>query len=360
MDNEHIDADDDDAAAPGWEAIDASLAALYGDQEPQHMGTLLNYRLGGPDPLDGISAYRRALPVPHWHYVTYGFSELYDKESDVPDTSGYGFELSFRLLADHDDTTPPAWVFNFLQNLARYVFETGNVFSPGDSMSTNGPIALESATAICAIAFIGDPELPPIDTPNGSLAFIQVVGLTVEERQAAKHWSTQGLLDVLLPHMPLWVTDLQRASLHDVPAIAAEIKAGSARDGSSSGYLHTKALAVQERKRLLRPPVVEIRLGAREAAELGVLLPLRIPFERPVLLGGPEWQLRLEAGSACAVSIAEQVATVTMDAACAQAFATSVLPHEGRYVLDALPQLSWQVQPTLIRDAEGNVVQRIG
>jgi len=50
---------DDDDDGPGWSAIDASLASLYGDQTPQHMGTLLRYRLGGPDPLEGISVYYR-------------------------------------------------------------------------------------------------------------------------------------------------------------------------------------------------------------------------------------------------------------------------------------------------------------
>ena len=53
--------------------------------------------LGGQDPLDGLSAYKAESPFPHWHIVTFGFSELYEKESENPDYSGYGFELTFRL-----------------------------------------------------------------------------------------------------------------------------------------------------------------------------------------------------------------------------------------------------------------------
>ncbi|MFO0924201.1 MAG: hypothetical protein U0905_17125 [Pirellulales bacterium] len=49
---------DRDDAAPGWDAIDGRLREVYGDQEPQHWGTLIKHMLGGPDPLDGISAYR--------------------------------------------------------------------------------------------------------------------------------------------------------------------------------------------------------------------------------------------------------------------------------------------------------------
>lgn len=30
--------------------------------------------------------------VPHWHYVTYGYSELYEKECEDPAVSGYGLK----------------------------------------------------------------------------------------------------------------------------------------------------------------------------------------------------------------------------------------------------------------------------
>ena len=35
--------------------------------------------------LSGISAYKNVDPCPHWHFVTYGFSELWAKESADPD-----------------------------------------------------------------------------------------------------------------------------------------------------------------------------------------------------------------------------------------------------------------------------------
>ena len=126
------DAAQNENPAPGWNAITGALSRLYPDQEPRHFGTLISYRLGGPDPLDGLSAWKRLEPVPHWHIVTYGFSELYEKENGDPETSGYGFELTFRLTCDPAEEEPPSWALNFLQNLARYVFETGNVFRDGD------------------------------------------------------------------------------------------------------------------------------------------------------------------------------------------------------------------------------------
>lgn len=131
----------------GWDAIDHAMRQLYGEQEPKHYGTAIPYMLGGPDPLDGISAYAVDTPMPHWHFVTYGFSELYDKESDDPSRSGYGFELTFRLTRCEDESEPPAWALNLLQNMGRYVFNSGNLFQPGDYLDANGPICLDSDTS---------------------------------------------------------------------------------------------------------------------------------------------------------------------------------------------------------------------
>jgi hypothetical protein len=357
---EHPTHSQEDDEAAGWAAIDASLASLYGDQEPQHMGTLISYRLGGPDPLDGISAYYRAHPVPHWHYVTYGFSELYGKEQEYAEVSGYGFELTFRLRAVEGATEAPRWVFSLLQNLARYVFNTGNVFRPGEWMTANGPIALDTDTRICSMAMTNDPELPVLDTPNGRLEFIQVVGLTLEEEYAAKQWSPQRVLDTLLPCMPLWITDLDRGSLLDDPALAAQVKAGMERDGSGSGFLYTDVLGVEQHKRLLRAPLIELTLGARQVDELRALLPLRIPFGRPFTLAGRDWQLQFEPGDTCSVAVHDGSVTIVLTPACAQDFARTMRPQAGHYQLAQLPAVSWIVQKTSIRDAEGNIVTTIG
>lgn len=158
--------------AAGWDAIDRAVTELYGEQQPKHYGMALPFILGGQDPLDGISAYKAEEPVPHWHFVTYGFSELYDKESDDAEISGYGFELTFRLMREETEEEPPAWALNLLQNMGRYVFKSGNVFESGHYLDANGPICLDSDTKLTALAFALDPELPAMDTPNGRVEFV--------------------------------------------------------------------------------------------------------------------------------------------------------------------------------------------
>ncbi len=364
-----------DAPSPGWDAISTRLDQLYPGQEPKHFGTLISHMLGGPDPLDGICAWRRNDPVPHWHFVTYGFSELYAKESDDPEVSGYGFELTFRLAiepgpvaeAADADAEPPTWALNFLQNLARYVFQSGNVFRDGDWMTANGPIALGQATQICSMGFVTDPELAePLATPNGAVAFLQVVGLTLDEERAAKQWRTRNLLDVLLPHMPLWVTDLGRASLLANPVVKQQVDEGARRDGSSSGYLFTDVLGLKQAKRLLRKPLTQVTLGARQVEELVALLPLRLPFGRTLRVAGHEWQLLLEPAGADGQNAVEWpgegegAVVLRLTDATVQQFAQTVQPREGRYVLPLLPEVEWQVKKTTITDSTGKVVEVIG
>ncbi|MCA8274989.1 suppressor of fused domain protein [Burkholderia sp. AU30280] len=349
-----------DDSAPGWDAIDGALARVYPGQAPKHYATLLKWRLGGRDPLDGISVWRRAEPVPHWHFVTYGLSELYAKESEDPAVSGFGFELTMRVARGGADEAPPNWVFSFLQNLARYVFQSGNAFDDGHWMTANGPIALDTGTQLCSMGFAFDPELPAIDTPHGSLAFLQIVGLTLDEERAAKRWRTRALLDTLLPHMPLWVTDLGRASLLERADVRAEVDAGTQRDGSSSGYLFTDVLRWETRKRLLRAPVIEITVGARQVDELVTLLPLRLPFDRPFGLVGHDGAVRFVRGDANGVTDEDGTLTLRLTDATVQALARTLQPRAGEYALDGLDGVRWRVEKTVIRDAQGNAVQTIG
>lgn len=344
----------------GWDAIDRALAPLYGEQEPRHYGTLIKRALGGPDPLDGISAYKREEPVPHWHFVTYGLSELYAKESEDPELSGWGFELTFRLRDDSDATEPPSWALSFLQNLARYVFDSGNAFGNGHYLNANGPIAAGSDTRIRSIAFVRDPELPPVDSPHGRVEFLQVVGLTNEEELALKRWSTLKVLQVFEPHMPLWVTDLERASLMQESEIAAEISAGTASEGSTTGFVFIDQLSWEQQARRWRKPLTTVVLGARQVGELMALLPLRLPFDKPFALIGAEVQVRFERGRRNAAEADGADLRLSLTEATLRELIATLQAREGHYRLRSFDTLSFLVRKTQIKDSEGRVVQTIG
>lgn len=352
--------------AQGWDAIDQALEKVYGDQQAAHFGTLIKFRLGGPDPLDGISVYRSEQGQPHWHYVTYGFSDLYGDLDDSLDIapekpSGYGFELTFRLARAADEQEPPSWPLNFLQNIARYVFRTGNVFAPGHWMTANGPIAADTQTLLTEMGFVPDPELPSTKTPYGDLMFLQLVGLTADELREVRRWNVQGALQAMLPHMPLWISDLNRASFHDLPDVRQAIDAGAAREGSKTGVLYNDVLSVEHRKRLLRSEQTVIRLGSLAVRDLKAMLPARLPHGRTLILAGDGATLEfLSSNDSSAGQLSEQEHEykLSLSGAQLQSWLQTVKGREGEYQVPGLDGLVWQVKTSVITDSDGNVTGR--
>src|SRR5262249_29213536 len=150
---------------------------------------------------------------------------------------GFGFELTFRSVCKAKQTKPPNWALNFLQNLGRYVFKTGNPFGVGHTLPLNGPIEQGSSTLIHAASFGPDPHLPAMATPNGRVEFLQVVGLTMDELEAISSWDAAAFLELRSRDDPLLLTDLSRTSWLADPTFAAKVARRSKRDGSSCGWL---------------------------------------------------------------------------------------------------------------------------
>jgi hypothetical protein len=156
---------------PGWRAIDAKMASVYGKQEPKHWAPLQRWSNGGSHPLDGVSAYRAEDPA-HWHFVTYGLTELYKKTSKTEAESGWGFEFTMRVQRQQGEKSPPEWPYIFLQKLARYVFNTGNVFDDEHYIAWGGPVAPDEDTDMAAVVFMTDEALGQITTPHGKMKFL--------------------------------------------------------------------------------------------------------------------------------------------------------------------------------------------
>ncbi len=354
--------DDTDAFidAPGRGAIERTLDALYKGRQPRTFENPNPWSRGGEDPLDAISVWQRAEPVPHWHYVSYGLSDLYDKRSTSA-ASGHGFELTLRVAAEPNASEAPLWPMHMLQSLARYVYRTGHGFHDGHRMSANGPITLSGASQLCSMAFAFDPELPAIDTPNGRLAFLQVVGITLDEEAVAHKWDTRKLLDTLLPFMPLWTTDPRRSSLLGQAGVMARATEGIRRDGSSSSAAYTDLLDIREHKRLLRKSQVTVTLGARQIEQLAEFIPLRLPFGKTFTLAGPNGKLYCASGKKNRVHIGHDgVLSLEIRADAVKEFATLLHPRQGVYKMPSFQHILWDVKPTTIRNAEGGIVDVIG
>lgn len=349
--------------SPGWNAIDEQMRRLYGNQEPRHFATIIPAMLGGEDPIDGISAYRTAGPNPHWHFVTYGFSELHSKEWDDPAVSGFGFELTFRLQPI-DGENPPLWALSFLQNLGRYVFKTGNAFEPGHHMNLNGPIALGTSTDIRAVVFLRDPDLGTIETPHGSLTFLQIVGITLDELEAIKRWNSESFLDLLSRSIPSLVTSLDRkSSLHNQP-FADEVEAGVRRDGSSTGLLYLESLHWRIRKSLLGSTQAEILIGANGIRGVKSILPGRLPFGRDFVLLSGDHVLELKPGDSPSWTHSQEdglnILTISLPGDDAVYLESTLMPIEGVYQIKPCKGLTVRVEKSYIKDRDGNITEVVG
>jgi hypothetical protein len=341
--------------APGWDAIDAALASRYGSVEPLHYGTIIKYRLGGPDPLDGISIYLNEGDEPHFHFVSYGLTELYEKEWESAEESGYGFELTFRLAREATEREPPNWALHMLQNVARYVCTTGNTFERGHYIDINGPIALQRQTEIRAIAFAEDPELPAQSTPNGRMRFLQIVGITLDELAAIRRWKTDGVLTLLRRQTPRLVTNLARPSILRSAAVRAEIDANVAKEGSSCGVLFVTEITWSEREGTLT-----IDMAATTVRDLLDLLPARLLFGRTLAIDSRRNQLLFEHGSAFSFEHRDGTMVVSLPAPAVSELAGTLQAKRGRYLVPSAPGLEIVVSASEIRDSQGKVVEVVG
>ena len=108
--------------------------------------------------------------------------------------SGFGFELTFRLVGD--SPSPPAWPAELLQALARYVFSTGNLLCAGDHISWHSPLDKQDSR-IQHMLLARDSQLQTAQSAYGQVQFLQVVGVTSEEVSAAQAWNGMGILKLL-------------------------------------------------------------------------------------------------------------------------------------------------------------------
>jgi suppressor of fused-like protein len=337
--------------SPGWDAIDEALRPIYGDREPYHVGTTVPFALGGPDPIHGISAYKNIEPRPHWHFVTYGLSELWGKESTDPDVSGFGFELTFRPICNARENKPPNWALNFLQNLGRYVCETGNPFGVGHTLPLNGPIEQGSATLIQAATFYNDPQLPPMTTPNGRVEFLQIVGLTLDELEAISSWNSTAFLRLRSRYDPLLLTDLARKSWLAEPTFAAKVARQSKKDGSSCGWL-SLVLECDTKSDPVRVRVQSIAVDGLKRRLLS-----RLPYGREFTLNGKDATVLFKPGKQSRLKLVEDAVTITLRDDHLVDFAKSLRAHAGLYPVTGLKNVVLQVLRTEIKDQDGKVVK---
>ncbi|MCX5745287.1 MAG: suppressor of fused domain protein [Proteobacteria bacterium] len=358
-----IDDDDDvhdawrrgaDTPSPlGREAIERALGRLYHGVEPaQHFVAPVLYELGGRDPLHRIVAYLRADPRPHFHVVTYGFSEQFGDGADPDATSGYGFELTLRLARTSTQTDVPRWAIRLLQDLGRAVFEGGDRFAAGDARALPSPLG--DPPLVAAVGFVDDPELGAIGSPLGHARFLQVVGLTHDEHHAMLAGQRHAILALLGAVDPYLITDPRRLSVLADWARAQDLARKIGAEGSSEVVTVVDALAVvhdADRVRLV--------VSALAAEVLPHAMRGRLAHGRSATLRNGGRSVTFERGEVHGYQIDDRATTLVVHVTAELAReieAALLVPHVGVVRFATWSRLEIEVTPTYLRDDAGEVI----
>ena len=215
IEQSNSDNKNDNNDVPGWDAITAEAERVYPTQKnPKHYGTLIKYKFGGKDPIDGISVYDGGN---YWHFITYGISELYEKETDNKEISGYGMEFTFKLKKDNyeNEESEIKNICGILQGFAKITFSKGELFNEYEYLYSGQIAGIDAnkKSNLTGFITIPDKEFRPIDTPNGKVKFVEFIGVTDDELKAImdKKIKVKELYEMLGSD----VTDYHRKSIFE-------------------------------------------------------------------------------------------------------------------------------------------------
>ena len=211
--NHQNDQPEEQVNLDGWNAIEDAFEAVYpGQDDPRHYGTLISWRFGGNDPLDGISIYDGG---DYWHFVTFGLSELYEKETDDPEYSGYGMEFTLKLKKGcyQDEESELRGICGILQTIARITFTSGELFNPFEYLYTGQTAGMDvrQQSNITGFITVPDTNVSGIVTPNGKVDFVEFIGAT--DAELIKLKNKEMTAKELYEKLGSDVTDYSRTSI---------------------------------------------------------------------------------------------------------------------------------------------------
>jgi hypothetical protein len=160
-------------------------------------------------PLEMVKIFRGHHPL-HWHYVTFGLSNLY-ADSDF---TGNQIELSFRATANNEDAIPPLWPIGILRSHAAELL-SGAKITPGSFFDYGAPVFPDYSTLIEGVGFVFDPILNRVQTNDGAIDVIHLICLTRAELEAiaSKEATLSEIIDLLATKNRYLVSSLDRKSV---------------------------------------------------------------------------------------------------------------------------------------------------
>ena len=103
-------------------------------------------------------------------------------------------------------------ICGILQTLGRITFENGDIFQPFEYIYTGQKTGMDSKSISNITGFVTVPdEVGEINTPNGLLQFVQLVGMTDAELKAIV--DKKNTVEEMIEKLGHTLTDFKRKSL---------------------------------------------------------------------------------------------------------------------------------------------------
>ena len=153
----------------------------------------------------------------YYHFVTYGLSEIFEKETDDPEISGYGMEFTLKLrkagIDPANEEGELRCICGIFQKIARITFEHGECFRADEYLYTGqtSGIDFRQKSSITGFIMISDTDAGSIDTPNGKVDFVEFIGCTDAELLALRN--KELTVAELYGKLGSDITDYNRASV---------------------------------------------------------------------------------------------------------------------------------------------------
>lgn len=174
---------------------------------------------------------RKSRKRPHWHYVTEALTQPDDPVAAIRDGDPY---YSFELVLSTAEEAH--WPIAVLMNIGRYYRgPKGRPFYPWQYFPCNGPLVLETDTALNHLITVRPREYDPVITlPGGECNLIHLVGVAEDELKPSleleKGWHGIEALHRVLCNRGIGSCSIpERPSLAKDPTFRAEWEAELAK-----------------------------------------------------------------------------------------------------------------------------------
>ena len=182
----------------GLDAIESEVKRVHPLWENARYYTpKIPWESGGTEPLEQVSIHKEE---DYYHFVTYGLTELHDKESKDQTKSGFGIELTLKLKRGEyknqsEERKELLYIALLLQKFAKYIIQENSTVKPyedtylvkGSSLRKNIGIDIAGTSNIVAFITVPDKDLQSLETPYGRVDFIALIGITKKELQALRN-----------------------------------------------------------------------------------------------------------------------------------------------------------------------------